>query len=162
FEREIAADRIRDKVRITKQMGRWAGGPAPIGYDLKRRRLHVNEREADIVRHIFRRYIELENMTAVYGECRRAGYTSKQWRTRAGRVAGGGPMTKALIFHVLSNPIYIGELRNNEERYQGLHAPIIDRETWERVRELRAEQARKKQARNKEHILTDLLFDCFG
>ncbi|MCL6699847.1 recombinase family protein [Sphingomonas sp. NSE70-1] len=91
FERELASDRIRDKVRAMKQTGRWAGGPAPIGYDLRRRRLSVNEHEAEIVRNIFHRYIELKNMCRVYNECRDAGYTSKLWRTRAGKMVGGGP-----------------------------------------------------------------------
>ena len=162
FEREMAADRIRDKIIVTKQSGRWAGGPAPIGYDLLRRRLHLNDEEAAVVRLIFRRYIELKNLTAVFQECRSAGIRSKQWRTRAGRVAGGGPITKALVNHVLGNPIYLGQIRHRDEIYPGLHAPIIDQATWDKVQEIRADQARKKAGRNKDHILTDLLFDCFG
>lgn len=162
FEREMAADRIRDKILVTKQSGRWAGGPAPLGYDLMRHRLHVNEWEARIVRQIFNWYIELQNLTHVYNECREAGYTSKRWRTRAGHMAGGGPITKALVFHVLGNPIYIGEIRHRHETYQGLQAPIIDRDTWDKVQQIRAVQARKKAHRNKDHVLTDVLFDCFG
>jgi site-specific DNA recombinase len=162
FEREMAADRIRDKILVTKQSGRWAGGPAPLGYDLFRRRLLVNEEEAAIVRWIFQRYIDLGNLTAVFRECRALDLRSKQWLTRAGRMAGGGPISKALVFHVLGNPIYLGEIRHREKTYPGLHAPLIDRETWARVRQIRAEQARKKAGRNKGHILTDLLFDCFG
>jgi site-specific DNA recombinase len=162
FEREMAADRIRDKILVTKQSGRWAGGPAPLGYDLLRRKLHVNEREAEIIRWIFNRYVELENLTAVFNECRAAGCRSKQWRTRAGHYAGGGPITKALVYHVLGNPIYLGEIRHRNETYQGLHAPVIDRALWEQVQGIRARQARKKAGRNKDHILTDLLFDCFG
>jgi site-specific DNA recombinase len=162
FEREMAADRIRDKILVTKQSGRWAGGPAPIGYDLIRRRLHVNEEEAVIVRTIFERYAELGNLTAVFQECRAAGATSKQWRTRAGRVAGGGAITKALVYHVLGNPVYLGQIRHREQTYEGLHAPIVDRETWDKVQQIRASQALRKAGRNKQHILTDLLFDCFG
>jgi DNA invertase Pin-like site-specific DNA recombinase len=162
FEREMASDRIRDKIIVTKQSGRWAGGPAPLGYDLIRRRLHVNEAEAEIVRHIFQRYIELENLTAVFEECRAAGMRGKQWRTRAGRVAGGGPMTKSLANHILGNPIYLGLIRHRTEAYQGLHAPIIEQETWDKVQGIRARQALKKAGRNKAHVLTDLLFDCFG
>lgn len=162
FEREMAADRIRDKILVTKQSGRWAGGPAPMGYDLIRRRLHVNEDEASVVRQIFRRYVELENLTAVYEECRTAGLRSKQWRTRAGRTAGGGPISKALVLHVLRNPIYLGLIRHRDQTYEGLHAPIVDRETWERVQEIQARKRLIKAGRNKQHILTDLLFDCFG
>jgi hypothetical protein len=122
----------------------------------------VNEEEAMIVRRIFQRYIELENLTAVFEECRAAGFKSKQWRTRAGHSAGGGPMTKALVYHVLGNPIYLGKIRHRDKAYEGLHAPILDQETWDRVQQVRAKQALAKAGRNKRHILTDLLFDCFG
>jgi len=162
FEREMAADRIRDKILVTKQSGRWAGGPAPIGYDLIRRRLHVNENEAEVVRGMFRRFAEIENLTAVFNECRSAGVRSKRWKTRAGRTVGGGPITKALVYHVLGNPIYLGLIRHKKETYEGLHAPIIDEQLWEQVKKIRQRQANKKAARNLNHVLTDLLFDCFG
>ncbi|HEX5258708.1 MAG TPA: recombinase family protein [Sphingomicrobium sp.] len=162
FEREMAADRIRDKVLATKQSGRWAGGPAPYGYDLSRRRLHVNEEEAERVRQIFERYLALGNLTALFREFRDAGMRSKQWRTRAGRLVGGGPLTKSLINHILGNPVYLGEIRHRHETYPGLHAPVVDRAIFEQVQALRATQARKKAWRNKEHVLTDILFDCFG
>lgn len=162
FEREMAADRIRDKMLVTKQSGRWAGGPAPLGYDLRRRRLHVNEGEAATVRHIFKRYLEIENLTKVFEECRAAGFTSKLWRTRSGNLAGGGTITKSLVNHVLNNPIYLGKIRHRDQTYEGLHAPIIDHETWEAVQAIRARQARKRVGRNRENLLTDILFDCFG
>jgi DNA invertase Pin-like site-specific DNA recombinase len=162
FEREMAADRIRDKVLVTKQSGRWAGGPAPYGYDLSRRRLHVNEPEAARVRRIFERYVELQNLTALFRECRDEGMCSKRWRTRAGQMVGGGPLTKSLINHILGNPVYLGEIRHRENRYPGLHAPIVDRALFDRVQKLRALQANRKAHRNKEHVLTDILFDSFG
>jgi site-specific DNA recombinase len=162
FEREMASDRARDKILAAKQSGRWTGGPAPIGYDLLRRRLQVNPEEAAIVRRIFQRYVELENLTAVFEECRTAGVHGKKWRTRAEKTVGGRPITKALIFHIIENPIYLGLIRHHEKTYAGLHAPIIDQATWDKVRCLRAEQSRRKAYRNAKHILTDLLFDCFG
>jgi len=158
----MCSDRLRDKIRVSKQAGRWTGGPAPIGYDLLRHRLHVNEAEASIVRHIFRRYIDTENLTQVFRELRATGVLGKRWRTRAGRMVGGRPITKALVFHVLANPIYLGKIRHGKELHEGLHAPIVDQATWENVVEIRDRQANKKAGRNKEHILTDLLFDCFG
>ena len=162
FEREMAADRIRDKVLATKQSGRWAGGPAPYGYDLSRRRLHVNENEAECVRRIFGRYVAVQNLTAVFRELQKEGMRSKQWRTRAGTLAGGGPLTKSLINHILGNPVYLGEIRHKVVTYPGLHAPIVDRPTFDRVQKIRATQAKRKAWRNKEHILTDILFDCFA
>ena len=162
FEREMAADRIRDKMLATKRSGRWAGGPAPYGYDLSRRRLLINPEEAERVRAIFARYLELQNLTHVFNQFRAAGMCSKRWRTRAGHMTGGGPLTKSLVNHILGNPVYLGEIRHRDETYPGLHAPIVDRATFERVQAIRAAQARKKVRRNTEHILTDLLFDCFG
>jgi len=162
FEREMCADRIRDKILVTKQSGRWAGGPAPIGYDLIRRRLHVNADEASTVRRIFERYIKLENLTAVFKECRADDVRCKRWRTRAGRLVGGGPISKALVYHVLGNPVYLGQIRHRDQSYPGLHDAIIDQATWDAVQTIRAKQANKKAGRNKDHILTDLLWDCFG
>lgn len=162
FEREMLSDRLRDRVRACKQSGRWAGGPAPYGYDLSRRRLHLNPEEADRVRWVFGRYAEVQNLTQVFREARDNGMTSKRWRTRAGHFSGGGPLTKSLINHILGNPIYVGDIRHREETYPGLHAPIIERRLFDEVQSLRAAQARKKAGRNLDHILTDLLFDCFG
>jgi DNA invertase Pin-like site-specific DNA recombinase len=162
FEREMLSDRLRDRVRACKQSGRWAGGPAPYGYDLSRRRLHVNPEEADRVKWVFGRYLEVQNLTQVFREARESGMRSKRWRTRAGHFTGGGPLTKSLINHILGNPIYVGDIRHRDETYLGLHAPIVERGIYDQVHAIRAAQAIKKAGRNAGHILTDLLFDCFG
>ncbi len=162
FEREMLSDRLRDRVRACKQSGRWAGGPAPYGYDLSRRRLHVNPDEAERVKWIFERYVEVQNLTQVFREARDSGMSSKRWRTRAGHFSGGGPLTKSLINHILGNPIYVGDIRHGKDTYVGLHAPIIARNIFDRVQAIRSAHASKKAGRNADHILTDLLFDCFG
>ncbi len=59
FEREIAGERIRDKIAASKAKGMWMGGNVPLGYDVKERKLIVNDAEAETVRKIFRRYAEL-------------------------------------------------------------------------------------------------------
>jgi DNA invertase Pin-like site-specific DNA recombinase len=162
FEREMLSDRLRDRVRACKQSGRWAGGPAPYGYDLSRRRLHVNPDEAERVKWVFERYLEVGNLTQVFREARGSGMRSKRWRTRAGHFSGGGPLTKSLINHILGNPIYVGDIRHGKETYLGLQAPIIERDLFDRVQAIRSAQAIRKAGRNVGHILTDLLFDCFG
>jgi site-specific DNA recombinase len=162
FEREMLSDRLRDRVRACKQSGRWAGGPAPYGYDLSRRRLHVNPEEAERVRWVFDRYREVQNLTRVFREARETGMKSKCWKTRAGHHCGGGPLTKSLINHILGNPVYVGDIRHREESYPGLHAPIVERSVYDEVQKIRAAQARIKAGRNTGNILTDLLFDCFG
>jgi site-specific DNA recombinase len=98
----------------------------------------------------------------LFRECRDDGMHSKCWKTRAGRHVGGGPLTKSLVNHILHNPIYVGDIRHREKSYPGLHLPIIDRETFETVQKIRAVQANKKAHRNRENILTGILFDCFG
>ncbi|HET7575596.1 MAG TPA: recombinase family protein [Sphingomicrobium sp.] len=163
FEREIAADRIRDKFAIMKQSGRWSGGPAPMGYDLIRRRLHVNEAEAETIRQIFSRFLQLGTYEAVYRECRDQNVRSKRWRTRAGRTVGGGPITKAFVYHVLGNPIYIGEIRHRDVTYPGLHAPIVDRDLWSQAQALRTKRAARSRAGVGNYsLLTDLLHDSSG
>lgn len=78
-----------------------------------------------------------------------------------GNVVGWRPFTKSLIFHIRQDPVYVGELRHNDERFQGLHAPIIERETFERAQTLTWRRG-KKQWRRDEHSLSDLRFGCFG
>ena len=59
FEREITGERIRDKVAASKRKGIWMGGAVPLGYRVEDRALHVVESEAEFVRSLFRRYLEL-------------------------------------------------------------------------------------------------------
>ena len=62
FEREVTGERIRDKIAASKQRGMWMGGNPPLGYDIRDRKLVVNEPEAEQVRQIFRRYVELRSV----------------------------------------------------------------------------------------------------
>jgi DNA invertase Pin-like site-specific DNA recombinase len=59
FEREVTGERIRDKIAASKRKGIWMGGVVPLGYELHERRLVINRVEAEVVRQIFRRYLEL-------------------------------------------------------------------------------------------------------
>ena len=63
FEREVTGERIRDKIAASKRKGMWMGGLPSLGYDVKDRRLIINEAEAKTVRHIFQRYAELNLST---------------------------------------------------------------------------------------------------
>jgi site-specific DNA recombinase len=77
FEREIAGEGIRDKIAASKKKGMWMGGNVPLGYDVKDRKLIVNEPEAGTVRMIFRRYAELGVGRAAQGRTRPTGYCEK-------------------------------------------------------------------------------------
>ncbi len=59
FEREVTGERIRDKIAASKRRGMWMGGPLPLGYDVRDRKLVINDAEAETVRHLFRSYLEL-------------------------------------------------------------------------------------------------------
>jgi len=89
FEREIAGERIRDKIAASKTKGMWMGGNVPLGYDVKDPKLIVNEAEAVTVRLIFRRCAELGSVALPKAELDRLGIMSKR-RERAGRALSGG------------------------------------------------------------------------
>jgi site-specific DNA recombinase len=133
FDREVIGERIRDKVAASKRKGIWMGGTLPIGYDVCERRLVVNDSEAKTVRQIFERYCELGSVRVLKRELDRKGVVSAARTSRGGKVRGGKPFSRGALYNVLSNPIYVGEIRHKKERHQGQHDAIIGREVWERV-----------------------------
>lgn len=84
FEREVTGERIRDKIAASKKKGMWMGGQPSLGYDVKDKKLIVNKAEAETVRHIFRRYIELKSVRLLKADLDAAGIVSKA-RTASGR-----------------------------------------------------------------------------
>ncbi|MFZ6813713.1 recombinase family protein [Undibacterium sp. Rencai35W] len=138
FEREVTGERIRDKIAASKRKGMWMGGVPPLGYDVENRRLVANEREAKIIRHIFKRFVELGSSTLLVKELRLDGVTSKAWVTQEGKVREGKPIDKSLIYKLLGNRTYLGELRHKEQWYQAEHPPIVDRKTWDDVQSILA------------------------
>ena len=163
FEREIMADRIRDKHHILRQSGRWAGGPSPLGYDARKHILQVNPAEATTIRFLFEQFLELGTYEAVFKECVRLNIRGKRWKTRQGRWVGGKPITKASIYHIIGNPVYVGMIRTGDELFQGLHKPIIDPSTWQRAQLLREQRAAESRAGIPDfNLLTSIVFDCYG
>ncbi len=133
FEREVTGERIRDKIAASKRKGMWMGGIPPIGYDVQNRRLVPNEREAKTVKHLFKRFVEIGSTTKMVKELKLDGVTSKAWTTQDGRVRAGKPIDKSIIYKILNNRTYLGELRHKDKWYQAEHPPIIDRQTWDDV-----------------------------
>lgn len=144
FEREVTGERIRDKIAASKRKGMWMGGMPPLGYDVENRRLVPNEREAAIVRYIFKRFVELGSSTLLVRELRLDGVTSKSWTTQDGRVREGKPIDKSLIYKLLNNRTYLGELRHKEQWYLAEHAPIVDVKLWNDVQAILATNARTR------------------
>lgn len=163
FEREMLADRIRDKVHALRRAGRWVGGAAPYGYDLVKSRLVVNPDEAENIRLMHRRYLEIGCANQVTAEMRERGVTSKQTVNRHGVQRGGIIANSSFVYGILGNPTYLGEYHVDGEVIRALHEAIVDRDTWERVRALKeARKLKKVPNPANAHLLVRLLFDEFG
>src|SRR5437763_7273906 len=138
FEREIIAERTRDKIAATRRKGKWAGGRPILGYDVdaKGGKLLLSEDEAVQVRAIFQLYLELQGLLPVVEELARRGWTNKRWTNRQGQEAGGGPFTRTSLYRLLTNVAYTGRVRYKGEVHAGEHPPIVDVELFQRVQAL--------------------------
>ena len=123
FEREVTAERIRDKIAASKKKGLWMGGALPLGYDRhpdpQRRTLVVNPAEAEVVRALFRLYAELCNLRLVEEEAVRRGLRPKTVPTTSSKVRGLSPFSRGQLHHLLTNPLYIGRIRHKDQSYPG-------------------------------------------
>lgn len=137
FEREVSAERIRDKIAATKKKGMWTGGSVPLGYDVEKKKLIINKEEAKIVRYIFEEYLRCRSEIQVSRNANEMGYHSKPRKVRnsSGEVALS--FNHAMINNMLRNPIYIGKVPYKGELFDGLHEAIIPMELWNQVQELK-------------------------
>jgi site-specific DNA recombinase len=133
FEREVTGERIRDKIAASKRKGIWMGGCPSMGYDVCDRRLVVNPAEAETVRQIYQRYLKTGSVPKLKKALDRDGIVSKTRVSRKGIRSGGQSFSRGALYELLSNPIYIGEIRHKRERHPGLHDAILDRKLWEKV-----------------------------
>ncbi|MBC7286350.1 recombinase family protein [Hoeflea sp.] len=136
FEREVTAERIRDKVRASRMKGMWMGGCPPLGYEVKARKLVENPADAAHVRWVFARFIEIGSGTVLARELAERGVTT----------ARGHRIDKKFIYRMLNNRVYIGEAVHKGTSYPGEHAAIIDREVWDKVHAILTESPRKRAA----------------
>jgi len=128
FEREMIADRTRDKIWAARKRGKWLGSRPPLGYrgDREAMRLVVDQEEAEQVRRIFQLYVHLESATEVALELNALGWERKRTTTRGGKVVGGGPWDEKEVHKLLRNPVYLGLVDFRGERYEGEHEAIIE------------------------------------
>ena len=146
FEREVTGERIRDKIAASKARGMWMGGNVPLGYDLQERRLVLNSAEAEQVRRIFSRYLELRSGVALARELRRDGTLSKRWVSRAGQPKGGTPFSCGALYYLLQNRLYLGDIVHRGICHRGEHDAIVSRELFEGVQEALSESRRRPRA----------------
>ena len=146
FEREIIAERTRDKIAAMKRKGKLVGGKPILGYDVAREpggsRLVVNKDEAKRVRRLFDLYLKHEGMIPVVEEVAKLGWTNKAWTTTGGKVRGGRLIDKGGLWHILTNVTYAGQVSHNDEVYDGEHEAIIPPELWQAVQAMLARNAR--------------------
>ncbi len=133
FEREIVAERTRDKLAAARRHGKWAGGSPVLGYDLTGSKLVVNPEEAKRVRAIFELYLRLGSLIPTVGELERRGWRTKQWTTRKAGHRGGAMFRKNGLHKLLTNVVYLGKVRHCQNVYDGEHEAIVPKELFEAV-----------------------------
>lgn len=133
FEREVTAERIRDKIAASKARGMWMGGIPPLGYAPNGRSLVIVEEHASLVRDLFARYLKLGSVPALEAELRWERLTVPTRQTASGKPLGGGPFTRGQLYLLLKNVIYTGRIAHKGTIHPGQHPPIIDEATFAAV-----------------------------
>ncbi|MDY2582863.1 MAG: recombinase family protein [Clostridium perfringens] len=174
FERGTIAQNVKMGMIAKAKSGNWCGGRV-LGYDLVpnnspeeekkgKNKLKINEKEAEIVRFIFNEYSKGKGYKAITNQINKLGYKTKK----------GNDFSVGSIRDILTNPVYIGEIRYNVRqnwsekrrrninpnpiRVKGKHEAIIDRELWDKV-QLILESKKGKPSRiyDGEYPLTGIL-----
>jgi site-specific DNA recombinase len=170
FEREVTAERIRDKIAASKKKGMWMGGTIPFGYRIKDRKLVVESAEAAEVRKLFERYLELGSVPALARELNGKAPDDGTFQlihtdTGQGRRRRPAKVGKGKLYYMLANPIYVGRIRHGAETYVGEHQPILGEEIFAAVQARLSDQApttRGSILNRDVHLLNGLIFDETG
>jgi site-specific DNA recombinase len=144
FEREVAGERIRDKLGASRRKGMWMGGSVPMGYDVKDRKLVPNSEAAEKVRHIFRRYVAIKSIQKLRLELKAEGITSQVRVHQSGRQRGGHAFSIGALTHLLKNRVYVGEVFFKDAIYPGQHDGIVEWELFDQVQGILEENRRLK------------------
>src|SRR5712672_717596 len=164
FEREVTSERIRDKIAASKRKGLWVGGPLPLGYEMKDGKIAVVEDEAERVRLIYQRYLELGGVNALVRDLREKDIRTKIRLRATGATHGGIPFERGSLFYLLRNRFYIGEVKYKDEILPGEQPAIMDRQLFDAVQQKLTDQwSHRNHAKTKsDHLLTGLLYDDAG
>src|SRR4051812_15232382 len=164
FERELSSERVRDKIAASRRKGKWTGGTVPLGYDAKDKKLVVHKTEAETVRIIFRRYLELQSFGKLVADLDRRDIVTKRRNTKVAKYNGGIPFTYGPLAYFLKNRVYVSEVHHAGKWFEGEHEAIIDRQTFENVQSLLKSNATGRKTRRSESgaLLQGKLFDDKG
>ncbi|MFN3351413.1 recombinase family protein [Pseudorhodoplanes sp.] len=155
FEREVIGERIRDKFAASRKKGMWMGGFVPLGYDVKDRKLVVNEAEAATVRMIFERFIKIGSATELVRKLRAENVRGKQ----------GKLVDKGYVYKLLNNRVYIGQAVHKGTAYPGEHQAIVSQALWDKVHSILAESPRTRARQTRAQtpaLLKGLIFGPTG
>src|SRR5664279_4185031 len=164
FEREVTSERIRDKIAASKRKGLWVGGMVPLGYEVKNRKVLVIKEEAERVRTIFRRYLELGSLNLLMQDLRQRKIFTKTRKLSTGKTVGGNPLSRGPLAHLLRNRFYIGEVAFKGEILPGEQPAILDRKLFEAVQHRLDEQRTNHTITrsSSESLLMGRIFDDRG
>jgi DNA invertase Pin-like site-specific DNA recombinase len=165
FEREVTGERIRDKIAASKKKGMWMGGPPSLGYDVKDRKLVINDTEAKTVQHIFRRYTELKSVRLLTADLDARCIVSKPRIASDGTRYGEKPLARGALYLMLQNRIYRGETVHKDKSYPGEHEAIVDEALWNEVQAILTENRVDRvlgTAKTQVSLLSGILFDAGG
>lgn len=165
FEREVTAERIRDKIAASKAKGMWMGGTVPLGYRNADRKLYILEAEATTIRTIYDLYLTHKNVRLVQQKADERGLLTRARVQRSGKLTGGKPLTRGHIYRMLTNVIYIGRIQHKDKVYDGDHAAIIDQAVWDEVQSTLKHNAVKRSTVGNSKspaLLAGLLFEKDG
>jgi site-specific DNA recombinase len=164
FERELSSERVRDKIAASRRKGKWTGGTVPLGYEARDKKLVINKTEAETVRIIFRRYLELRSFSNLVADLDRRGIVTKRRTTKVSKYNGGISFGYGPLAYFLKNRVYVGEVHHGGKWFEGEHEPIIGRQTFESVQELLKSNATGRKVKRSESgaLLQGKLFDDKG
>ena len=165
FEREVTGERIRDKIAASKRRGMWMGGNVPVGYLVEDRKLVINEPQAEVVRSIFERYLEVGSVVELVDALERDGCRTEVKIAGTGQMRGGVPYSRGMLYRLLTNPAYRGMVAHKRELFAGEHEAIVCQELWDRVQAqmLGRTQGHARRLKAKDpSLLVGLLYDGVG
>ena len=160
FEREVTSERIRDKIAASKRKGLWVGGNVPLGYALKDHKLTIVQKEAELVRSVYRIYLKL-GASPLSAELRRKRVRTKRRTYKNGRTVGGKPFMRGPLSYILRNRSYVGEVAYKDEILPGPQPALMSRDLFDAVQDKLVEQLNnhtQKRAKS-DALLLGKIFD---